>query len=48
MHQHERNLKRNDTKFSASYNDNGASHNDFDSVCNSAKYDKESEDRGAQ
>jgi len=34
-----------DTKFSASYNDNGASHTDFDSVCYSAKDDKEGEDK---
>lgn len=37
-----------DTIFSASYNDRGASHTDFDNVCNSAKGDKESEDREAQ
>jgi hypothetical protein len=37
-----------DTKFSASYNDNGASHTDFDRVSNRAKDDKESEDREAQ
>lgn len=37
-----------DTKFSASYNDNGASHMDIGSVCNSAKDDKESEDREVQ
>lgn len=36
-----------DTKFSASYNDNGASHTDIDNICNSAKDDKESEDREA-
>jgi len=35
-----------DTKFSASYNDNGASHTDIDSVCNSAKDDRKWRQRG--
>jgi hypothetical protein len=46
MHQHERSIK--DTTGTASYNDNGTSHTDFDSVCNSAKDDKGSEDGEAQ